>query len=53
MNLIDVVIILVIACILGLIIYRSVKRMRRGETPGCNCGCSGCPSQSSCHKEEM
>lgn len=49
MNIWDILIIAVIALIAGLAI-RSTCRKKGGS---CNCGCSNCPSRSSCHKERQ
>jgi len=45
MNLIDWIIVAVLAVIFGLSIFRIIKNKKEGK---CNCGCSGCSDSSCC-----
>lgn len=33
------------------IIAKNIMRLKKGETPGCSCGCSGCSTQGGCHSD--
>lgn len=45
-----VVIGVMIALLFAAIVFRGVRRRKRGEG-GCGCGCSGCPHSALCHGE--
>ena len=40
MNLLDVVLIIVLAIVIGAAVYRCISNRKRGT---CSCGCSSCP----------
>lgn len=43
-----IIIVGLIALYASYVIYKKVKEMKNGKF--CGCGCSGCPSSKSCHK---
>jgi len=47
-NLGTIILILVIAAIVGLIIFNMVKNKKRGKS-SCGCNCCNCPNSDSCH----
>lgn len=50
-NLGTIIIGLIVAVIVGLVIFSMVKNNKKGKSScGCGCGCSHCPNSSSCHK---
>ncbi|MCQ2575874.1 MAG: FeoB-associated Cys-rich membrane protein [Treponema sp.] len=53
MKFIDILLILILAVICGLIIYRMIKQKKAGKSCSCGCGgnCSGCSIKSEEKKE--
>lgn len=43
---VDIVVLVIVAGLLGLAIWRLVKRKRQGK---CSCGCDGCSQRDCCH----
>lgn len=50
-NLATIVISIILAVILGLIIYKLIKNKKQGKS-SCGCDCSSCPMGGRCHGED-
>lgn len=50
MNIADTAVILLIGVIAAAIIYRSAVKIKKGQFPGCGCGCSKCTNN--CNKDK-
>lgn len=49
-NLGTIIILIVLASVVLLIIFRMYKNHKKGKT-ACGCGCDNCPSAKICHKK--
>ncbi len=47
-NLGTIIVGLVVAGVVAAIIIKLVRDKRKGKHIGCDCGCAGCPSSTSC-----
>ncbi len=47
MNLLDVVLVIVLAAVIGAALYKCISVRKRGS---CSCGCSSCPGNACCVK---
>lgn len=46
-----IIVSLILAAVIGLIIFRMVKKKKAGKG-SCSCGCSGCAMSEICHKDK-
>lgn len=46
-----VVVALILACVLGMIVYNQYKRKKQGKG-SCSCGCGGCAMSDVCHSKK-
>lgn len=50
-NLGTIIIGLIVAVVVGLVIFSLIRNKKKGKSScGCGCGCGHCPNSSSCHK---
>lgn len=47
-NLATIIVFLVVALVVGLVIFKMVSDKKKGKS-SCSCGCGGCPMKDSCH----
>jgi len=52
MNIVDVLVVLVIAAIVLSIVLWKVKKVKKGQTTGCGCGCENCAGGCGLHMKE-
>lgn len=50
-NLATIIICLILAAVIGLIIYKMLKNRKNGKS-SCGCNCSCCPMSGCCHVEK-
>lgn len=48
MNLATIIVFLVVALVVGLVVFKMVRDKKKGKS-SCSCGCGGCPLKDSCH----
>lgn len=49
-NLATIIVFLVVASVVGLVIFKMVSDKKKGKS-SCSCGCGGCPMKDSCHSK--
>ena len=49
MNLPTIIVLVILAVILGAIVYSEIKKRKNG---GCGCGCQGCSLKDTCHNKK-
>ena len=49
----SVAVLLVLAALVGAVIFGMVRSKRSGKGSSCSCGCGGCPMSDQCHAKKQ